>query len=191
MVWAGITATGKTPLVFVHRNVKINAVIYQQLILRNALDPWAKKHFGNRPWTLQQDWAPAHLAKTSISLCKCICAAKKHFGNRPWTLQQDWAPAHLAKTSISLCKSLFPDVWDRDVWPPNSPDANPLDYSVWSILQNKACATRHTSEDALKRALQKAWDEIPVEQLASIVENFPKRLRAIVAAKGGHIENFL
>ena len=157
MVWAGITATGKTPLVFVDRKVKINAAIYQQLILTNALDPWAKKHFGNRPWTLQQDWAPAHLAKTSIS----------------------------------LCKSLFPDVWDQDVWPPNSPDANPLDYSVWSILQNKACATRHTSEDALKRALQKAWDEIPVEQLASIVENFPKRLRAIVAAKGGHIENFL
>uniref|UniRef100_A0A914W1X8 Uncharacterized protein n=1 Tax=Plectus sambesii TaxID=2011161 RepID=A0A914W1X8_9BILA len=100
MVWAGITATGKTPLVFVDRKVKINAAIYQQLILRNALDPWAKKHFGNRPWTLQQDWAPAHLAKTSIF----------------------------------LCKSLFPDVWDRDVWPPNSPDPNPLDYSVWSIL---------------------------------------------------------
>ena len=25
-------------------------------------------------------------------------------------------------------------------WPPNSPDLNPLDYSVWSILEEKACA---------------------------------------------------
>jgi len=52
MVWAGITATSKTPLVFVDRNVKINAAVYQQLILRDTLDPWAKKHFKNRPWTL-------------------------------------------------------------------------------------------------------------------------------------------
>ena len=157
MVWAGITATGKTPLVFVDRKVKINGEVYRQLILEDVLGPWAKKHFENRLWTLQQDWAPAHSAKLSLSLCRRLC----------------------------------PDVWDKEVWPPNSPDANPMDYSVWSILQNKACATRHTSEDALKRALQKAWDEIPVELLASIVENFPKRLRAIVAAKGGHIENAL
>uniref|UniRef100_A0A914XPU0 Uncharacterized protein n=1 Tax=Plectus sambesii TaxID=2011161 RepID=A0A914XPU0_9BILA len=63
MVWAGITATGKTPLVFVHRNVKINAAIYQQLVLKDILDPWAKKHFGDRPWTLQQDWGASSFGK--------------------------------------------------------------------------------------------------------------------------------
>ena len=25
-------------------------------------------------------------------------------------------------------------------WPPNSPDLNPLDYAIWSILEEKACA---------------------------------------------------
>jgi hypothetical protein len=157
MVWAGITATGKTPLVFVDRNVKINAAVYQQLILRDTQDPWAKKHFKNRPWTFQQDWAPAHSAKTTIS----------------------------------LCKTLFPDDWDRDVLPPNSPDANPLDYSIWSMLESEACATRRTKAESLKRALKKAWSKIRVEQPTAFVDNFPKRLKAIIAAKGDHIENTL
>ena len=70
MVWAGITATDKIPLVFVERGVKINAAYYQKHIIREALDPWARNHFGNRPWTLQQDWAPSHSAKYTIQLCK-------------------------------------------------------------------------------------------------------------------------
>jgi len=38
-----------------------------------------------------------------------------------YTFQQDTAPAHRA----------------RDLWPPNSPDLNPVDYSIWRILQEK------------------------------------------------------
>ena len=92
---------------------------------------------------------------------------------------------------MALCKELFPDVWDKGIWPSNSPDLNPLDYSVWSILERKACATRHTTVDSLKRALEKAWRKIMVKQLTGIVENFPKRLKACISAKGGHFENVL
>lgn len=157
MVWAGITSDGKTPLVFVEKGVKINAAVYQQRILRDVLDPWARQHFKNRSWTLQQDWAPAHSAKSTIL----------------------------------LCKELFSDVWDKDVWPPNSPDLNPLDYSIWSILESRACATRHASVDSLKAALKKAWDEITAEEVAAIVDNFPRRLKACIAAKGSHFEKLL
>uniref|UniRef100_A0A183BN43 HTH luxR-type domain-containing protein n=1 Tax=Globodera pallida TaxID=36090 RepID=A0A183BN43_GLOPA len=45
MVWGGICATGKTPLVFIARNVKINANVYQNTILRAVLHPWAQQHF--------------------------------------------------------------------------------------------------------------------------------------------------
>jgi hypothetical protein len=73
-------------------------------------------------------------------------------------------------------------------WPPNSPDLNPLGYSIWSILEAKACAKPHKTIESLKRALIKAWNEITLEQLASIIDNFPKRLKACVEAKGGHYE---
>ena len=79
------------------------------------------------------------------------------------------------------------DVSDGE-WPPNSPDLNPLDYSIWSILEAKACAKPYKAIESLKRALIKAWNEITLEQLASIIDNFPKRLKACVEAKGGHFE---
>jgi hypothetical protein len=40
----------------------------------------------------------------------------------------------------------------------------------------------------LKRALIKAWDEITVEMLEKIVDNFLKRLKACIEAKGGLFE---
>jgi len=40
MVWGGICTTGKTPLIFIDRNVKINAASYQQLFLRDVLKPY-------------------------------------------------------------------------------------------------------------------------------------------------------
>ncbi|CAK9821600.1 Transposable element Tc3 transposase [Anthophora retusa] len=155
MVWAGICATGKTPLVFIERNVKINATSYQQRILREVLQPWALKHFGEEGFTLQQDWAPAHSAQTTIA----------------------------------TCEELFPGFWGKDVWPPNSPDLNPMDYSVWSILEQKISGKRYNTVDTLKRALERSWDEITVEQCASIVGNFPKRLKKCIEADGGNFEH--
>jgi len=154
MVWAGITKTGKTPLVFVERGVKINAAVYQQRILEDVVIPWSEKHFNGRRWTLQQDWAPAHSAKSTFDFCK----------------------AHKI------------DVWGKDLWPSNSPDLNPMDFAIWSILEQKACATSHNSVESLKCALQKAWNEISAKTLATIVKNFHKRLQACVSAEGGHFE---
>jgi hypothetical protein len=65
---------------------------------------------------------------------------------------------------------------------------DPLDYAVWSILEEKACAKLHKDVESLKRALIKAWDEITEGMLEKIVDNFPKRLKACVESKGGHFE---
>ena len=62
MVWAAITADGRSPLVFIDRGVKINAEYYRENMLEDALEPWARKHFGHRPWTFQQDSAPSQSA---------------------------------------------------------------------------------------------------------------------------------
>jgi hypothetical protein len=49
-------------------------------------------------------------------------------------------------------------------------------------------AKPHKTVESLKRALIKAWNEISVETLAKIVDDFPKRLKACVEAEGGHFE---
>ncbi|VDO87649.1 unnamed protein product [Heligmosomoides polygyrus] len=157
MVWAGICATGKTPLVFMEQNVKINAASYQQYVLRDVLEPWATSHFG----------------ETGFSL------------------QQDWAPAHSAKSTIAVCEELFPGFWSRDIWPSNSPDLNPMDYSVWSIMEQKISTTRYATVEQLKSALLRSWDEITAEQCATIISDFPKRLRKCIEAREGNFEHLL
>uniref|UniRef100_A0A914C4I2 Transposase n=1 Tax=Acrobeloides nanus TaxID=290746 RepID=A0A914C4I2_9BILA len=65
---------------------------------------------------------------------------------------------------------------------------SPLDYSVWSILEEKACAKSHQTVESLKRALRKAWNEISVDTLRGIVDNFSKMLKKCIDANGGHFE---
>ena len=42
-----------------------------------------------------------------------------------------------------------------DLWPPNSPDLNPVDYKVWSRMQQKVYECRIKSVDELKQRLVK------------------------------------
>lgn len=154
MAWGGVCATGKTPLIFIERGVKINAQIYQDVVLRDTVVPWADAHFGKRDWVFQQDGATAHSALTTQA----------------------------------LCSELFPSFISKTEWPANSPDLNPMDYSIWSILESKVCTRRYSSLEALKRDLTKAWDEIDDATLTAIADNFPKRLKACIAAGGGHFE---
>ncbi|KAK0403014.1 hypothetical protein QR680_016669 [Steinernema hermaphroditum] len=101
--------------------------------------------------------------------------AQENAENIEWSLQQDCVPAHDAKKTLTFGLQ-------------NSPDLNPLDFAVWGIMEQKACAVKHKSVDSLKRALEKAWNEIIPEMIAAILKNFRKRLDAFIAARGSHFE---
>ncbi|KAF2365470.1 hypothetical protein FHG87_003773 [Trinorchestia longiramus] len=60
MVWAAVTVTGRSPLVFVPCGIKLNSERYIFLILESKLLPGATEHFQGSPWSLQQDSAPSH-----------------------------------------------------------------------------------------------------------------------------------
>ena len=66
---------------------------------------------------------------------------------------------------------------DNGEWPPNSPDLNVMDYSIWSILEAEACSKPHQSIDISQDVIDRA------------VDDFPKRLKKCIEADGGHFEN--
>ena len=65
MVWAEVTADGRTPLAFIPQGVKINQQVYRESILESVLKLWAQKHFKESSWTFQQDSAPVHKDKAT------------------------------------------------------------------------------------------------------------------------------
>ena len=59
------------------------------------------------------------------------CMAK----GRPYVFQQDSAPAHTARSTQAWMHNNFLAHWSPDLWPPYSPDCNPLDHFFWGVLK--------------------------------------------------------
>ena len=60
------------------------------------------------------------------------------FHENTWDLifQQDGAPAHTALISQAWLRTNFPSFWNKEIWPPNSPDLSPIE-NMWAILKEK------------------------------------------------------
>ena len=80
------------------------------------------------------------------------------------------------------------DFWPKELWPPSSPDLNPMDFAIWSILESKACSSNHRSIESLMVKLKSCWDEISQETLRASCNQVADRLTRVVKAKGGYIE---
>ena len=60
------------------------------------------------------------------------------FRNQHLSFQQDSAPVHKAKSTQVWLEGHVPDFISIADSPSASPDLNPLDYKLWSVLQEKA-----------------------------------------------------
>ncbi|CAF4485396.1 unnamed protein product, partial [Rotaria socialis] len=57
-------------------------------------------------------------------------------GNIRKVFQPDDVKPHSYHLTQLWCRDNFPSFIGKDRWPPNSPDLNPLDYSIWDELVN-------------------------------------------------------
>ena len=96
--------------------------------------------------------------------------------------------AHGSRMTQRWIQAHIPAFISKEEWPSRSPDLNPLDFSVWSILESKACRTSHDSLENLNSKLQREWALITQEVLCASCNVFQGRLKQIIKPKGGHIE---
>ena len=92
------------------------------------------------------------------------------FGN-DWVFQQDGARPHSHQLTQQWCRDKFPSFIDKDHWPPNSPDLNPLDYSIWDELVNainwNKVKSKTTLIQQLKSSVKKIRESVVFESCAS------------------------
>lgn len=107
--------------------------------------------------------------------------------------QQDGAPAHTARVTQEWLHANCPEIIEKDRWPPNSPDLNPLDYHVWGAMLERyhKLQPKPKTIAELKAALQLIWDDMPQEPINKAVKDFTKRLKACVQVNGGHFEHLM
>lgn len=105
-----------------------------------------------------------------------------------YVFQQDGAPAHTAKKTQKWLDENLADYWRKEMWPPQSPDLSPLDYSIWATVEESACKKSHPSVKALQNSIARAWAKMTSAYIQRTCRAFRKRLEAVVADMGGHIE---
>ena len=102
--------------------------------------------------------------------------------------QQDGAPAHRARQTVELLNRITPAFIPPPLWPPNSPDLSPVDYKIWSAMEERVYATRLRDVEDLRRRLLSAWNDLDQSVIDTAVMQWRARLRACVAARGGQFE---
>ena len=79
-------------------------------------------------------------------------------------------PAHRSRQTVAFLHLHVPEFVEPENWPPNSPDLNPVEYSIW---------------EHLKEVLQTCWEQIGQD----VIGQSHKRLSLVVATGGGPIEH--
>lgn len=154
MYWGGIWKTGRTPLVPMIRDENAPRRGYSSWSYQKALEEGLLPLYDGTR-RFQQDNARIHTSESSM--------------------------AWLAARGIELLE-----------WPPLSPDLSPIE-NLWAIVKRQL-RRKHPNLHKLKdnitdraffmECVKQVWQEVPQEQIRRLIESLPKRLRAVIRARG-------
>ena len=94
--------------------------------------------------------------------------------------------SHRAGETVQLLKQMTPDFIPPTLWPPNSPDLNPVDYAVWRIMQERIY--KITDVGALRQQTVEEWNGN--NSASNTIRQWRRRLRGCVDADGGTVWTF-
>ena len=85
--------------------------------------------------------------------------------------QQAGAPAHRARETVELLKEATPDFIPPSLWPPNSPDLNPVGYSIWGIMQERVYNKgKIANVEELRQGIVDEWERLDQRIIDGVVK---------------------
>src|SRR5271166_1813765 len=121
-------------------------------------------------------------------LRRCLLPDIQRLSGDDYVFQQDGAPSHRARLTVEFLESNVPSFIEPALWPPNSPDLNPVDYAVWGALQQMVYRDRVNSLQDLMEKITRCWEELSQGLIDRAIDQWRPRLNAVVRVNGGHIE---
>ncbi|CAF1271662.1 unnamed protein product [Didymodactylos carnosus] len=120
---------------------------------------------------------------------KVLPVAKKYgdkqFGD-DWIYQQDGAKPYTDKLSMEWCYDNIPAIIDKQRWPPNSPELNPLDYSVWTEFVQQINWNVVRSKQTLIEELKRSVKKIRTETVLKSWKSWTNRLHRLKRINGNY-----
>ena len=114
--------------------------------------------------------------------------AIRHLAGDVFVFQQDSALATVEYLPQALNS---PEFISPDLWPPNNPDLNQLDYKIWGCVQECMYQKPIRDVDQLKQRLVKVWSDVQQTIINVAIGEWRKRLRVCIHVKGHHFEHLL
>ena len=109
-------------------------------------------------------------------------------GNRfMWNEASGRSKTHCEDTEAGEVSS-WEDQKDKCIWPPSSPDLNPQEFSIWSILAREVGEKTLKNLDSLKRKLKATWADLDEKTMRAVCTQDSHQLEAVGKANGGHFE---
>jgi transposase len=99
-----------------------------------------------------------------------------------WIFQQDNAPPHTARQTKAF---LINEKIDCLVWPPYSPDLNPIE-NLWGLLKRRVDARKPKTLDELRVVANEEWEAISMDSVQNAIRSLPSRLEIVTEAGGGN-----
>lgn len=98
--------------------------------------------------------------------------------------QQDNDPKHTSKKAKEWMEEHNIRLLD---WPAQSPDLSPIEHQ-WVHLKKELAKYSRAPKGVweLWERVAEVWDAIPPEVCQNLIESMPRRLEAVIKAKGGH-----
>ncbi len=102
--------------------------------------------------------------------------------------QQDNAPCHKAQI-ISDWFLEHDNEFTLLKWPPQSLDLNPIEH-LWDVVEReiRIMDVQPTNLQQLRDIIMSIWTKISEECFQHLVESTPRRIKAVLKAKGGPIQ---
>lgn len=102
-----------------------------------------------------------------------------------YIFQDDNAPAHRAAAVARHFQTV--EGFRTIPWPARSPDLNPIEH-VWQYIKRRLNSRDNKAENLreLRQRILDEWREMPQDFLDSLVRGMPRRLSAVIGARGGH-----
>jgi len=113
-------------------------------------------------------------------LQNCLLPDIRQLCDGEFVFQQDGAPSHRVKLTVEFLQQNVPNFIEPSVWPPNSPDINPVDYAVWGALQQDVYRVPIVGLQDLKDRVRTCWASLDQQLINKAIDQWRPRLKTVV-----------